>query len=401
MYTFKTDIDEQSYDIFVEQHPMGNLLQTAKWASVKSEWQSVRTAVYQDNQMVGAALILIRTIKGFKFGYIPRGPIIDYDNQALVSFYMNELNQFAKKNKWLFIKFDPRIVRKSAPFKVFPSSPVLSDSLEKVNTLTQKGIRYLGLTTSLYDTVQPRFEAILDVEQFDEKALSSKVRNCIKASRKRDVVITSYDEEGADLLNHVIQKTMARKHIQLRGADYFRLIKQLYQDKADFSIAEMDVATATSQLKDKINALTTQMTSGNYRERKVKLLQEELTLLEKRLSDLNAMPVEDKAIMSGGLSVGCGHVLEQIYAGFDEQYKQFYPQYLLYVSFVEYAKKQGYTRVNLGGIENNLEGGLIRFKAKFNPIIEEYVGEFDLVVSPLYYAVQFALNMRKRLKKKG
>lgn len=398
MYTLKYDISQQEYDAFVANHPYGSLLQTSQWAIVKSDWDGMRTAVCDETgNIVATALILIRRMKGFAFGYIPRGPIMDYSNKALVAFYMQALKRLAKEKKWLFIKFDPKIIKKSAEINAFHDTPDRDDVATLVSYVTSQGVKHLGYSTELSDTIQPRFEALIEVDAFDEKKLATKNRNCIVAARKRQVSVSQHQLGGVNDLAKVIEKTMARKQINLRQADYFKLIVETFGSKSTISLAGMDVVAAKVDVKMQIEEIQEKLNVADIGQRKKKQLQEELLPLEKRQKELQDMP-ETYVVMSGGLSVGCGRVLEQIYAGFDDAYKSFYPQYLLYSSFVEYAREHGYTRVNLGGVENNLVGGLITFKSKFNPTIEEYVGEFDLVVSPLYYAVQMALTLRKKLK---
>ena len=52
----------------------------------------------------------------------------------------------------------------------------------------------------------------------------------------------------------------------------------------------------------------------------------------------------------------------------------------------------------MGGIENNLEGGLFNFKSKFNPTIEEFAGEFNYPTSSLYFLFNLAYKIRKKLR---
>ena len=55
----------------------------------------------------------------------------------------------------------------------------------------------------------------------------------------------------------------------------------------------------------------------------------------------------------------------------------------------------------MGGIENGLDGGLYQFKSKFEPTIEEFVGEFNLPVNkPLYALSNLAYTMRKKIRSK-
>ena len=42
--------------------------------------------------------------------YLPRGPILDFDNKDLLTYFFNELKKVAKKYHCIFIKFDPGII---------------------------------------------------------------------------------------------------------------------------------------------------------------------------------------------------------------------------------------------------------------------------------------------------
>ena len=52
-----------------------------------------------------------------------------------------------------------------------------------------------------------------------------------------------------------------------------------------------------------------------------------------------------------------------------------------------YCAEQGYDLLNLGGVEGTLDDGLYEFKSQFAPIVVEFYGEYDLIVSPLRYKI--------------
>ena len=110
MYIFKSDINKNEYDHFVENHPSCNLLQSYDWANIKNNWKPIYTGVYEDEQLIAAGLVLIRPLPlSFSMFYLPRGPILDFKNKELLNFYFTELKNIAKKEHCLFIKFDPSI----------------------------------------------------------------------------------------------------------------------------------------------------------------------------------------------------------------------------------------------------------------------------------------------------
>ena len=58
-----------------------------------------------------------------------------------------------------------------------------------------------------------------------------------------------------------------------------------------------------------------------------------------------------------------------------------------------YCLDNGCDYCDLGGIDGSLEDHLSTFKSKFNPNVLELVGEFDLVISKLWYLL-FNLGMK-------
>lgn len=90
--------------------------------------------------------------------------------------------------------------------------------------------------------------------------------------------------------------------------------------------------------------------------------------------------------------------MEMLYAGMNDEFKKFYPQYSLYPKVFEDAFADGIIWANMGGVEGTLDDGLTKFKSNFNPSIEEYIGEFNIPVSPFYKLGMLAYNWRKKAR---
>lgn len=101
--------------------------------------------------------------------------------------------------------------------------------------------------------------------------------------------------------------------------------------------------------------------------------------------------------LAGTLTINFGTTSENIYAGMDEDFKRYQPALLTWVETAKQAFERGASWQNLGGIEPKLDGGLYQFKSQFNPTIEEYIGEFDLILSPILYNILQAIL--KKIKK--
>ena len=98
MYSYKIGISAEEHDEFVKKSSQTNLLQSSDWAKIKDNWGNERLGVYKDQELVAVASILIQPLPlGFTMLYIPRGPIMDYQNKDLVAYMRQSIKTFPKK----------------------------------------------------------------------------------------------------------------------------------------------------------------------------------------------------------------------------------------------------------------------------------------------------------------
>lgn len=91
-----------------------------------------------------------------------------------------------------------------------------------------------------------------------------------------------------------------------------------------------------------------------------------------------------------------------LYAGMDQRFKKFMPQYKIYVENMKWAFENGCKTCNMGGVEGSLDDGLTKFKDNFNPLINEFIGEFDIPVNKLLYPMfHFMYNYMKKKREKA
>ena len=108
------------------------------------------------------------------------------------------------------------------------------------------------------------------------------------------------------------------------------------------------------------------------------------------------------AVVSGALCVKFGPTAEILYAGMDDRYKRYMAPYASFYKCMTWSFEHGCKWSNMGGIEGSLKGGLTKFKANYNPTINEFIGEFDLpVYKSLYSLSQWAMKQRKKALQKA
>ena len=398
MYIFKTNIDAKTHDDFVKQSPLCNLLQSSNWAKIKDNWDSCITGVYQKDKLVASGLILIKHLPlSFTMMYIPRGPIMDYENKELVKFYLKELKKWAKTKHCLFISFDPAIKLREFDLD-HKDKPDDQKALSIINNLQDNKAIYKGKTLKIEETIQPRFHmGLYYTDDLNSHLPKSTIKSC-KAAIKRHVNVKVADHSEVEKFAKMIELTEKHKNVHLRNEEYFRKILDVYKEDATLYLADVNVNTYKKELEDSIKAandtLQNETATNNAKNKALQTIKNS----EKELITINdlASKYPNDTIIAGGLMVGFGNTCEMLYAGRNDDFNSFRPQYYLYTKKIEHSFKQGYQYVNMGGIEGTLDDGLSKFKANFNPVIIEYVGEFDLPVMPLLY--KLAKFAQKKLK---
>ena len=403
MYTYKIGISAQEHDDFIKASSQTNLLQSASWAKVKDNWDNERIGFYKNDQLVASASILIKPLPlGMTMLYIPRGPIMDYHDQELLQFVLNSLKQFAKTKKALFIKFDPSLFIVQA--QIGEDRKEQQETLDVIQNLQKAGAIWVGRTESLDETIQPRFQANIYKDNFSEELLSKSTRQAIRTARNKGIQVQFGGKELLDDFSALMKKTENRKSIHLRGQDYYQKLLDTYPEHSYITLASIDLNERLESLQaQKVKAekeaskFTEKTKPGKIENNKQeqKRLQEEMNFLSEKIAQGTT-----NVPLSGTLVLEYGATSENIYAGMDEEYRRYQPALLTWYETAKHAFDRGADWQNMGGVENDLDGGLYHFKSKFNPTIEEFVGEFNLPTNPLYHLSNLAYTLRKKFRSK-
>ncbi|MGB4610871.1 MAG: peptidoglycan bridge formation glycyltransferase FemA/FemB family protein [Saccharofermentanales bacterium] len=389
-HTFSMTIDPKEYDQFVKYHKHSNLLQSSSWGKVKDTWGHHLTGLKNINgELTAAALVLVRPVKfGWSVWYIPHGPIMDYQDNDIVKEFFTCLKTEAKKNRCAFLKIDPPVFAHADLYEKF-EDVVDQDSLTIKDLLTSIGFIHQGFSAQMHDTIQPRYQAITFQNETDIKdRLSKRAKKEVRDSVKKMVEIERVRHEGLDEFCYLIGKTEEAKDINLRNKEYFENILNIYGEDCFIYIASIDLAEAIvkyEKLKDQAEQEI--IAIGDSAPKKMHNLKEQLASYTKHLELYSEMREKngDKALIAAALSILYGHSFDILYAGFNRDFRGIPGQDPVFLKSMEEAFAHGAKYVNMGGVENNLQDGLMEYKKNFDPHVVSYLGEFDLPVNKLLY----------------
>ena len=398
---FLTDINNEKYTEFIKSHKYGNMMQAIEWSSIKNTWGAVRVAVSDDeDNIIAAAQVLTR--KGL--WYVPRGPILDYNNKELLGFFLTNLKKFAKTKQAKLVKLDIPIAVKDEKLANFKDVDVDRSNDELIKTFKSYGYNHKGFSLDMSSTIQPRFNTVTKLEQPVPDLFSKDTRRLIRDADKKFVEVRRCGKENLDDFLFALACTEKRKNISLRGREYFENLLDTFGDNALLYISYINVEKAIKECHNRKENLEKEIEElGEKSPKKKRTLEEQVAGTDKLIALFNGLEIEDKSkdqVISAAITIAYGNHAEIIYAGMNEDFAKLPAQYKVFSDTMKKAQEMGISEVSMGGIEGSLNDSLLGFKSKFSPNIVEYYGEFDLVISHVFNLMyNYGLPLRRKILK--
>ena len=376
-------------------------MQAIEWSSIKNTWGAVRVAVSDDeDNIIAAAQVLTR--KGL--WYVPRGPILDYNNKELLGFFLTNLKKFAKTKQAKLVKLDIPIAVKDEKLANFKDVDVDRSNDELIKTFKSYGYNHKGFSLDMSSTIQPRFNTVTKLEKPVPDLFSKDTRRLIRDADKKFVEVRRCGKENLDDFLFALACTEKRKNISLRGREYFENLLDTFGDNALLYISYINVEKALKECHNRKENLEKEIEElGEKSPKKKRTLEEQVAGTDKLIALFNGLEIEDKSkdqVISAAITIAYGNHAEIIYAGMNEDFAKLPAQYKVFSDTMKKAQEMGISEVSMGGIEGSLNDSLLGFKSKFSPNIVEYYGEFDLVISHVFNLMyNYGLPLRRKILK--
>jgi peptidoglycan pentaglycine glycine transferase (the first glycine) len=200
------------WDQFLQKHPQAHLLQTSAWGAFKAAfgWQVERVVVGD-----AGAQILFRPLPlGFKFAYIPKGPV-GADWRSL----WPAIHRVCRRKGAVMLKVEP-------------------DALEPAQAALQA--QFPGFLGGA-DPIQPRRTILIDLTGSEEDLLArmkQKTRYNIRLAQKKDVIVRPSSD--VDAFYQLMQVTGLRDQFGVHSRAYFQKVYDLFhaQGMCELLLAE-------------------------------------------------------------------------------------------------------------------------------------------------------------------
>lgn len=395
-YKFKKNIDIKEYNEFTKNYSAVSFMQESYWSSVKNNWDSILCGIYSENKLVAVCQILVRSVLGkTKMFYIPRGYLVDFTNQKLLSSMTQNIKNLAKEQHAYVVKIDPNICKSEYSYKdpnanIYKNYSLYNDECH--NNLIKLGYKHTGLPKDMHKNFQPRYNMVVPlIDENNELLNLDGVLRTFKSKfkyylgdyhKKRGVSfeITDDIKRIPEFVN-ILKFTEETKGISLRNTEYFERIFKNFKNRAYLIFGKVDLTYYLNFLRE-TNAKEKEITEV---EELIKSCGEEIVLS----TALILLP-DNKGIRTS----------EYIYAGNNLALTKLSVSAGVCFEAVKLSIQNKCHYCNLGGVDGNLKDSLSIFKSKFNATVFEFIGEYDLIINkPIYYLSNISLPVYRGVRK--
>jgi peptidoglycan pentaglycine glycine transferase (the first glycine) len=328
------------WDEAVLSLPGAHPLQSWAWAAFKGRWGwSRRPLLLQlnDNEPEparAAALVLKRQLPRLPFCmlYVPKGPLLDYNDRHLRRLVLAQLETLARQERAILIKIDPGVVR-SWGLEEERASPI---GAAFMRDLADRGWRFAN------EQVQFRNTVVLDLERPAEEilaAMKQKTRYNIRLAERKGVTVQAGTPADFDAIATMYLATAERDQFAARPAAYYL---DAWQTLYNAGMAQPLLAHYQGEL------------------------------------------------LAAVVLVRYGRRVIYMYGASSEKERQRMPNHLLQWEAIRWAQAQGAAVYDFWGapddfVEADPLWGVWRFKAGFNGEVVRHIGAWDYPARPFWY----------------
>jgi peptidoglycan pentaglycine glycine transferase (the first glycine) len=349
---FSLESSAPAWDEALKSLPNSHPLQSWAWGEFKSHWgwSAARLSLrVKEEQAVepplAAALVLKRKLPKSPFSilYVPKGPVLDYNNPPLRRVVLAQLEQIARRERAIFIKIDPNVVY-AWGLDDDRRSPIGAKFIEELED------REWRLSA---DQIQFRNTVELDLGRSEEDllaAMKGKTRYNIRLAARKGVVVRKGDSADFTLIAEMYLETAERDGFAVRPLDYY------------------------------LDAWNMLSNTG---------------MAQPLIAEYNGDP------LGAVIPVHFGNRALYMYGASTGRERQRMPNHLLQWEAIRWAKALGCQVYDFWGapdefVETDPLWGVWRFKAGFNGQVVRHIGAWDYPVRPFWYWI-FTVVMPKYL----
>jgi len=218
--------ERDRWNEFVASSTYGHIYQSYEWGEFREAegWRAHPLALEADGRLWGAALMLEKPLGrlGRSVFLVPRGPVVDYEDEARVSALWEAMEQTVRRNRGIFLRVSPE-VRADAP-----RPPLFTHLRPARGELLHRCTFRLSLLPEIGEI---------------RKRMEGRTRSAISRAAKRGVEVTSGSgEEDVARFHALLRETSARHGFRIQDEAFFRNLARVLgpSERVRVFVAEVD-----------------------------------------------------------------------------------------------------------------------------------------------------------------
>ena len=396
------ELKPDEFTKFADSHANKSFFQTTKIATLREQngWQPHYVGVKECDKILAATMMVSKTtFMGRKSFYAPGGPLIDFENQKLVEFFVKNLKTYLKKHRALSFRAEPyyELIERDIDGKI------VENGFDHQNTI--KYLQKLGFKT-LKNSEQPKYLFAIDIngKKSDElfENFKNGTKNKINGALKREIKVTKLKKSELQRFKKITEKTSHRRGFTDKTLKYYETMYDLFGDKVEYLIATIDREKYRAGLESSLNSLQKELENLKKRLKnpdnatKTQKLTEAKNLAESAIKETNKHlaaiegNTEKEIDLAASMFILYGDEIIYLFSGAEEEYMKLDAPYAIQWEMIQRAAKGGFKRYNFYGIQGlpdpkKKDYGVYEFKRGFNGHVVELIGALELPISPVYH----------------
>lgn len=392
-------LTETQFKNYAKLHSSRNYFQTVEYANTMSNYNKLFLGFINenDNTIMGATLILERSLFKYKIGYVPGSFLVDYDNDNLFTDFVNTLKLYLKEHKYIYLS-----THNQTTYKMFDKK----GNVIYYNTNILKLLDNLSFVKSS-KSIQRKI--VLESEKTPDETYSMfnyNTKRNIKSALNRSITIYKDENNNIDML------------LQLRDKDSDEKIKNLvnnFNGDAEIYFAKINfeqyinnyrfLLKNEEEYNDKLNSIMQNVNinkSASFIDKKMKSDRAITKYNNEIIKATNAYTkYSDEVIIGGILILKNNREIYFMEEGYNKGLASFYSSHLIKWEIIKKYLTLGYKIFNFGNIKStDKKDGNYIFKIGFGGMIYECLGNYDLVINKwLYHFAKIIIKIQNSIKK--
>lgn len=372
-------IEKELLDSINETSPYVHYMKSSMWACFQSEVNQrtpLYLGMYDQEKLVGTAMVLLGSWGKYHYAYIPCGPNIDYTNKDLVQECFQTLKEYFQQQDITFLRIDPTVERVHRDI----DGNLIDDGFSNewvTDELIKLGYQHKGYGYAYDGSWNNRYTLIINLHKDIDIIVDrfSKPRKTTLNRHKINAITTHIGTR--DDIPYVMQfeKMLAQQEgFEPHSKAFFESLYDAFGDHLSLYLTEMDISQAIQNLQ---NELQSKKYAKDLEAKQAK---------EKELSQLESMHKEygNTIVIAAGIFIPVGNRSFDLYTYNHKSFQSFKPVDQLHYFAIQDMKSKGvlyYDMCGFSGVTDKKDPyyGLYSYKRSFGSTFTEYIGQFDYI----------------------